>query len=125
MIPIETLKKRVQKGVRLLNRTNPNWYKHIDGGSITMEMPCQCVLGQLFGNYYSGVKILKLAKPSTVLPMFEREKLIKAGAPYGFSFSSFDSNRYYKTEEQEAKGFDQLGALWHKEIKKLWKKAGS
>lgn len=46
-----TVQERVQKGVEFLNEAAPEWWKVIDLGRLNLHSPCDCVLGQLFGDF--------------------------------------------------------------------------
>ncbi len=44
----------VQRGAELLDRKVPGWYTRIRPGDLDLASRDQCVLGQLFGDYYYG-----------------------------------------------------------------------
>jgi len=43
-----SVKERVAKGAALLDRVEPDWYKHIDRSKLQMDNCITCVLGQCF-----------------------------------------------------------------------------
>lgn len=53
-----TVAERVQKGARLLDRTRPGWERLINLNDLRLESTCNCVLGQLYGDYGKGVEEL-------------------------------------------------------------------
>lgn len=46
-----SLKERVVQGAKYLDETSPGWYKKIDTRKLHMKFGCNCILGQLYGNY--------------------------------------------------------------------------
>lgn len=48
-----SIHKRIQRGVKLLNKKRPGWYNEIELPALNMSSPCFCVLGQLHGGSYS------------------------------------------------------------------------
>jgi hypothetical protein len=46
-----TIVERVAAGVALLDRTTPGWDTKISLADLRIESPCDCVCGQVFGNY--------------------------------------------------------------------------
>ncbi len=49
-----SLASRVRAGVALLDYTRPNWWTRIDPDRLCIWSPCNCVLGQLDGDYERG-----------------------------------------------------------------------
>lgn len=54
------LETRVKLGAALLDEKYPNWYKHISVSRLNMSSMCNCVLGQLYGDYQRGKTKLNL-----------------------------------------------------------------
>jgi hypothetical protein len=56
-----SIAERVAKGAALLDKKNPGWWKPdaapiaIDLDDLELSSDCNCVLGQLAGNYAEGV----------------------------------------------------------------------
>lgn len=57
MIPQE-IRDAVQRGVARLDRDMPDWRKHVASDILDMSHCGFCVLGQLFGNFYTGLDML-------------------------------------------------------------------
>lgn len=55
------LKRRVNRGAELLDEKYPDWHWKVMIGTLDMGNPGSCVLGQLYGNFYDAVPILKLS----------------------------------------------------------------
>lgn len=49
-----------QKGAALLDEHVPDWYQHINREALNMGDTERCILGQVFGDYFSGCSILDL-----------------------------------------------------------------
>ena len=54
----EDIVEFVEKGVELLDKAKPDWYKEIDMEAFYISSCQQCILGQLFGNYTDGTIML-------------------------------------------------------------------
>ena len=50
--------KQVQRGVKLLDFEIPNWRMGIDIETLDMDQLSECILGQLYGNYFDGLELL-------------------------------------------------------------------
>jgi hypothetical protein len=48
------------RGVALLDDRVPDWRERIDARALNMMSPSLCVLGQLFGGYVRGLRMLDL-----------------------------------------------------------------
>lgn len=55
-----TIERRVRRGARLLDQKVKNWHKRIDIDRINLRCSTDCILGQIFGWYFSGRTHLKL-----------------------------------------------------------------
>lgn len=44
---MSTIAERVARGAALLDEREPGWHQRIDLETLDMELPCNCVLGQL------------------------------------------------------------------------------
>lgn len=53
-----TNEERVEKGAALLDEQNPGWYKRINLDTLDQCDPSLCILGQLYGAWYTGNRIL-------------------------------------------------------------------
>ena len=76
MVTKEQLEKRVQKGIKFLNKKYPNWHKKIKLKHLDMQNGKCCILGQLYNHFTHGIDELKL----------------KEGMPLGFSLSCDDAD---------------------------------
>lgn len=59
----------VQRGVELLDRNHPGWYNKIPLDKLHMADGDYCVLGHLYGTYYTGLDMLQIS-PSEHMGMF-------------------------------------------------------
>jgi hypothetical protein len=55
MTVIAEVAERVARGAALLDEKEPGWAARIDLGAFDIGWQCRCVLGQLYGNYCTGV----------------------------------------------------------------------
>ena len=53
--------KTVARGVALLDERLPGWDEEIDVDNLKLSDSCGCVLGQLFGHYDKGRRVLGLS----------------------------------------------------------------
>lgn len=51
----------VQKGVALLNQSNPGWIDEINWDTLILSDMYKCILGQLYGSYPEGCEALGLS----------------------------------------------------------------
>jgi hypothetical protein len=49
-----TISERVQAGATWLDQHRPGWVADIDLDRLLLSSPCRCVLGQLYGSYYTA-----------------------------------------------------------------------
>lgn len=49
------LENSVQRGVGLLDRKMPDWYRRINTDRLSMISKSNCILGQLYGTYETGL----------------------------------------------------------------------
>lgn len=55
-----TIAQRVARGALLLDRTYPNWERRVDMEVFDIESLKSCVLGQVYGDWSVGTKLLAL-----------------------------------------------------------------
>jgi hypothetical protein len=48
----------VRRGARLLDREAPGWERKIDLDTLDLEHTCNCVVGQVYGDYDEGIEQL-------------------------------------------------------------------
>lgn len=49
-----SIEQRVAAGATWLDLNAPGWLAQIDLSSLDIEEPCNCVLGQVYGHYFSA-----------------------------------------------------------------------
>ena len=52
--------KEIENGVEFLNKVYPDWLSKIDLEKLNMDQPSNCILGQLYGNFYVARDILDM-----------------------------------------------------------------
>lgn len=52
--------ERVARGVALLDQVMPGWFTKIDLPRLRMAAIEHCILGQVYGHYHDGVRVLGL-----------------------------------------------------------------
>lgn len=60
--------ERVERGAALLDERLPGWAQEIYVENLDLSDSCDCVLGQLFGDYLKGVRVLGLADETWAEP---------------------------------------------------------
>jgi hypothetical protein len=63
-----TIEQRVANGVEWLDNNRPSWIAEVNPKTLAFESPCNCVLGQLFGNYWDAPMV-----PSQRFPGEEKD----------------------------------------------------
>lgn len=53
-------KQEIEKGAEFLDERAPGWEKKIKPDTLNLGSGCDCILGQVFGDYTKGWKKLKL-----------------------------------------------------------------
>lgn len=66
MVTQDTIRRRVNRGIKLLNLRQVGWAKRIDLNTLDINYPTKCVLGQLFGNDIYGLDLLQLNREQEV-----------------------------------------------------------
>jgi len=56
-----SIPKTVERGAAVLDTVLPNWESQIDLETLDMSLgsECGCVLGQLYGDYFEGLRVLE------------------------------------------------------------------
>lgn len=54
----EQLAANVGRGVALLDEWRPGWAQDVDTETFDIGDLCRCTLGQLFGDYFHGLRVL-------------------------------------------------------------------
>lgn len=84
----------IWRGVRKLNKVNPDWIDEINLDTLNMGDPYDCLLGQLYGNYGHGLDDLDIGN----------------GMWYGFDVAAGPNSSHTARE---------LTALWVEKIGQL------
>lgn len=86
--------KRVEMGAALLDQHQPGWDSTVNLADINMARTSNCVLGQVFGSYYDGLRALGLDDSS------------EGGARTAYGF-------YIPTRTLDLfREYDRLGQTW-------------
>jgi len=101
MPALRTQQQRVQRGAQLLDATTPGWAKHINLSIFAIGSTCNCVLGQLYGDYIP-------ARDQLFPEDGNWKKSVKKSGQHGFTV--------IVSEEPDEQG--SLQPLWVKQIKK-------
>ena len=102
-----TLEKNQIRGVKLLDRKNPNWRKSVNKQILYTSDPTNCVLGQLYGDYYDGIRILFPIRSLFGFPY-------KIAFKYGFNTTT---DGFHDTAlPLNDQGFPYLTDLWKAEL---------
>lgn len=62
---------RIARGAALLDEQRPGWRDEIDVETLDLASECDCILGQLHGDYLEGVDMLDLNLPDRVACGFD------------------------------------------------------
>lgn len=55
---MENFKKEVDRGYKWLNENHPDWKNKVNVNTLSMSDSENCILGQIFGNYFEAEKVL-------------------------------------------------------------------
>ena len=99
----DELMTRVARGAELLDRRKPGWAAKINLDRLAMNSCDDCLLGQLYGNYFDGKGRLR----------------ISLGCDLGFDAGGIVEQRKGKANE-----FDALAALWRRQVRSRLATAG-
>ena len=131
LLPEAPLKKKIQKGVKLLNKLHPNWHQQVVLNLLDLEqeIPClkskfrACVLGQLYGNFWeAGCKRIAHHDPLNFAD--QATHALNAAAPYGLAFDEKQLDNWQEKDPSQKTmkaNYRMLTRLWVKEIKQLRK----
>lgn len=50
------IKSRVARGAKFLDKIEPGWYNKIDVSKFDIEDGCDCILGQVYGDFWNAVE---------------------------------------------------------------------
>lgn len=77
---IKSLEKKVDAGIKFLDKNEKGWIKKIDLRVLDLSSPAVCVLGQLFNYYFEGLSKKKLTEKESVKYGFN----LPAGKKYDY-----------------------------------------
>ena len=80
------------RGARLMDRNRPGWFLRTRQGSVNIHSSVDCILGQEYGDYYRGLRTLKIGCIRSV----------------SYGFMAFPFTR---------RGWEKLNMAWRAEIK--------
>jgi hypothetical protein len=92
--------KRVERGMALLDRHDPDWFGRIDLETLRMETCNRCILGQLHGHAWIGFRRILEDLPSTSL---------YSAAHHGFTL--YNSEQASCNDQEFSAVRDRFGAL--------------
>lgn len=95
--------RRVNKGIKLLNRIYPDWYKRIDLDTLDMSSYSRCILGQLFREYAYGISYLS--------DETRYRNITFSATEYGFDI--------YGRDHDEYEAYDRLNQVWYDKVRIL------
>lgn len=61
----------VIRGANLLDKHSPGWYDNINVDRLHLADECLCILGQIYGNFFTGHNILALTGPQIIAHGFD------------------------------------------------------
>lgn len=93
------LEENVARGISLLDAKRSGWDKEIDLSILVMKDGCQCILGQLAGEFVDGCSSLGIT--------------IEQAPDYGFDFND-------KVDMQFRDQYRTLEDIWVKRIRERW-----
>ena len=80
----QCIEQRVQRGVKLLDEYDPDWFKQINLEKLDLSNCHECLLGQLFKSFGHGVDIFfKEVEDSVEYPMYNGE--YRESVEHGFA----------------------------------------
>lgn len=82
---------RVNEGIIELDTHVPDWRSKVNSGILLMDSHKDCILGQIYGSYFSGVKALDLTDETVIV--------------YGF-----------ETEDYSEEGYEELSKEWQRRL---------
>lgn len=94
--PYKILKRKVRKGIKLLNSEAPDWFRRIKTNQLDLNSVNDDILGQIYGHYLNGLRSLG----------------IHDAEEYGFSGKSEEENR-------------KLKLIWTSEIRNMKRQSGN
>lgn len=111
-LTVKELVKRVEKGIKWLNKHKKGWYKDIDLNILDLSQEDVCVVGQLYESFWKG-KISTLRYISYDFKTLSNGMTTKEGEKCGF----FLEDAYARVDGQT--GYDTLTRIWWLEIVEL------
>jgi hypothetical protein len=104
----ELYRLRIRYGIAVLDRIKPGWREQIDLSTLWMGSCVRCILGQLFGDYSTGLGRVLYATVSVDVTTTLH------GAAFGFSLEYPDGEHNLEHGEN----WHRLTQLWKEELQK-------
>lgn len=104
------LAERVQTGIGVLDEHRPGWLETIDLEHLDLSLSCQCVLGQLWGNFDNGILVLE-ADHDVPYMAWEMGFEIHSAEIFTLAREEGDLTTYEKSNII-ARGYDALDRAW-------------
>lgn len=95
---------RVLKGIHLLDNSKPGWRDSIEIETLDLASMSECVLGQVFGDYETGVRSLGVS-----LDMID--SYLEVQSSYGFDLT------YEELRSEHGGHYENLTQEWVKQIR--------
>lgn len=116
----------VRRGAKLLDSLVPNWPKKIRKAALKLSDPNQCVLGQVWGDFFDGVRemsktavrqalrnsplrAIRTESGDTLAEALTEDVPVIDDIYYGFNVQGDE-------EDSENAAFESLGQAWLREI---------
>lgn len=111
----------VKRGAKLLDSLVPNWPRKIRKSTLELDDPSMCVLGQVWGNFHSGLR--KMAEKAIHVHL-KASPLKKIRTPDGNIVSDLVENateinaEFYGFDilDTNNASYERLGQAWLREI---------
>lgn len=102
MIDAAKYKERVWAGIDVLDKIDPDWRVKVDRDQLNLHNPSYCVLGHVFGDYWSGGQIILEEVNGRKVPMNQD----------AMAELAFDLEREEREDLRAKEGYDELTSLW-------------
>lgn len=116
---IDLLRRRVRAGSEMLDAKSPGWWELINFSRLDIRDVSDCILGQIFGEYYDACRALDLSLPYASMMGADRAPRL-----FGFNISTMELYDLYRWERGH--GEEILTSAFNAEataLKDLWMQA--
>lgn len=115
MVTDETLRTRVDRGAKFLDKVMPFWYEKINTNTLNMHSNTHCIIGQLSGDYGFGLyEYFEKADPIPVVEdpnLTQESNLLRFSVGHGFTMYPVSYGSVLVNYQ-----FGQLAGYWTEEI---------